>query len=353
MKQFLIKISYTVFPMWLAVIGLVCFYDFVIVPNMQGDLGGLGKIPMKLYYEKGADTVVYENRISTIYKIETIKNDTFDIITCGDSFSQLGLYGYQNYMSSKGLSIINYFPYGPLRWNPFQAAFDLMNLGYIDSTNVNVLIIESVERSLLSRLQDLDFHHIKLEERDEVINHSDGKNPLLEAKTYLDFRLGLKENPVKHLELNKPCFTGTHGQTLYFYCDDIADNGFSIPEDSYDMVKANVDSLFKKAFSKNIHLMILICPDKYDIYQDYIVNNPYPKKTINEDFRRIVGNRQDIIIGKEILLPYINKEMTDMYYFDDTHWSFKSAKLIADTLSSIYHNLSLDCRMNIGDSHKK
>ena len=216
-----------------------------------------------------------------------------------------------------------------------------------------MLIIESVERSLLSRLKDLDFHHIKMDESDEVINHSDSNNPLLEAKTYLDFRLGLKENenPVKHLNLSVPCFSGTRGQTLFFYRDDIADNGFSIPEESYDLVKANIDSLFKKASSKNIHLMILICPDKYDIYQNYIVSNPYPKKTINEDFRRLVGKREDIIIGKEILLPYINKGMKDMYYFDDTHWSFKSAKLIADTLSSLYYNLSLDCRKDIGVSH--
>ena len=92
--------------------------------------------------------------------------------------------------------------------------------------------------------------------------------------------------------------------------------------------------------------MILVCPDKYDLYQDYIVNNPYQRKTINEDFRKIVGDREDIIIGKEILLPYINKGMKDIYYFDDTHWSFKSAKITADTLTSLYNNLTLDCRKN-------
>ena len=340
MKKFLIKISYTVFPIWLAVIALVCFYNLVIVPNMQGDLGVLGKIPMKLYYERGSDTTVYEDHVSTIDKIETIKDDTFNIITCGDSFSQAGIYGYQNYMSSKGLSIINYFPYGPLRWNPFQSAYDLMNLGYIDSTNVNMLIIESVERSLLFRLQELEFNHIIMDESDEVSDNSDGNNLLLEAKAYLDLRLDQKKNPVKHLNISKTLFTGTRGQTLYFYTDDIIDNGFSIPEESYSLVKANIDSLFLKASSKNIHLMILVCPDKYDIYQDFIVDNPYPRKTINEDFRKIVGNREDIIIGKEILLPYINKGMKDIYYFDDTHWSFKSAELIADTLASLYNRSS-------------
>ena len=28
------------------------------------------------------------------------------------------------------------------------------------------------------------------------------------------------------------------------------------------------------------------------------------------------------------------------YYFDDTHWSFKSAELIADTLASLYNRSS-------------
>lgn len=338
MKKFLIKIGYTVFPLWLALIGTVCIYNIIIIPYMQGDLGRLGKIPMKLYYERDSDQFIHETLYSTIFRMDSISSDTFNIMTCGDSFSSQGLYGYQNYMSLHGFHIINYYPYGPLRWNSFQSAYDLMNLGYVDSSKVKVLVIESVERYLFGRLSNLEFTHKKLAEKDEDINHTkDDVWSLSEAKTYLDFQLGLKndENPVKQLELKKQLFSGTRGRSLYFYYHDIT-QGFSIPKESYNQVRANIDSLYDKAASKGIELLILICPDKYDMYQDYVENNPYPRKSINEDFRKIVGCREDIIIGKEVLLPYIQSGEKDMYYFDDSHWSYKSAKIIADTLTNLY-----------------
>lgn len=337
MKRFLIKISFTVFPIWLLIVGAVTYYYCCIVPNMQGDLGRLGKIPTKLFYERDSDIAVHDTLFSTIKYIDSIHNETFDIMTCGDSFSQRKLDGYQNYMSSKGLTIINYSPEGPLKYDSFQRAFDLMNLGKIDSTKVKVLVIESVERHLFIRLCNLDFTHVSLRENHEDTNHSDDNWSLSEAKTYLDFRLGLKEdeNPVKHLKMNKQLFSGAKGQSIYFYYEDVIKDGFSIPKDSYGKIRANVDSLYRIASEKGIKLIILVCPDKYDLYQDYIECNPYPRKTVNENFREIVGNRDDIIIGKEILLPYIKKGEKDMYYLDDTHWTYKSAKIIADTLTNL------------------
>ena len=336
MKKFL----YTVFPLWIATVGLVSFYKFVIIPNMQGDLGELGKIPTKLYYERDSDMVIRNIAYPTIQKIESIKTDTFDIITCGDSFSQQGKYGFQNYMARKGYKIINYFPYGSQRWNSFQLAFDLMNLEYVDSTNVKVLIIESVERELVNRLSKLDFTHTTLEEGSENSEQPEKKGLLSESKIYLDFLIGTDhgENPVKKLKLSKPMFSGHRGTDLYIYQDDV-ENGCFIPNDAYLCIKANIDRLFAKASSKGIELIVLICPDKYDMYQDYVVNNTYPKKTINEDFRRVVGDNKNIVIGKEILSPYIKKGDKDMYYFDDTHWTFRSARIIADTLSKIYNEI--------------
>lgn len=340
MKKFLYKISFTVFPLWLATVGLVTFYNFFITPNMQGDLGVLGKIPTKLYYERDSDTSIRIVAYRTIQKIESIKNDNFDIITCGDSFSQRGKYGYQNYMAQKGYKIVNYYPCGSLRWNSFQSAFDLMNLEYIDSTNVKVLIIESVERELVYRLSNLDFTHTTLKEDTENLEHPEEGGLLSESKIYLDFLIDTdnSENPVKKLKLSKPMFLGNRGDVLYIYQDDVQ-KGCFIPNDANSCVKKNIDVLFAKASSKGIKLMILICPDKYDLYQDYIVNNPYPKKTINEDFRRVVGDKKNIVIGKDVLFPYIEKGTKDLYHFDDTHWTFKSARIIADTLSNIYNEL--------------
>ena len=303
---------------------------------MQGDLGGLGKIPSKFFYERDSDKTITDINYPTIHKIDSLKSDSFDVITCGDSFSQLGLNSFQNYMAAKGVSIVNYRPNGPLAWNSFQTAFDLMNLGYIDSTNVKMIIIETVERSLCIRLLGLDCSHIKLNEEDEKHSKSTDNWSLSEAKTYLDFQLGMKESPVKLLELNKQLFSGTHGRSLYFYYEDIEEGGFTIPQKTFGKMQSNIDTLFNIASKKGVELIVLVCPDKYDLYQNYVINNPYPRKTINEDFRTVVGNREDIVIGKEILLPYIVRGDKDIYYLDDTHWTYKSAKIVADSLTNLY-----------------
>lgn len=75
------------------------------------------------------------------------------------------------------------------------------------------------------------------------------------------------------------------------------------------------------------------------MYQEYILEKKLPHKTINEDFRKIVGSNENIIIAKEILMPYIKNGIKDMYHLDDTHWSYKSARIVADTLSSLCKNI--------------
>ena len=54
MRRFLIKISYTVLPLWIAWMGLMCYYNLVVLPNQHGDLGEVGRIPFKLFYERPA-----------------------------------------------------------------------------------------------------------------------------------------------------------------------------------------------------------------------------------------------------------------------------------------------------------
>lgn len=336
MRKFLLKISYTVLPLWLSIVTLVIFYNVHVIPNMQGDLGGLGKIPTKLFYERDSDTTIPNTLICTVTKAEMLCKDSFDVITCGDSFSQQGKYGYQNYMATDGLQVANYS--GCFLHNPFQVAFNLMRSGYIDSTNTKLLVIESVERYLLSRLHSLSFNQVSIIEENEKPSKPEAKCLLAEAKIYLDFLLGLdiEENPVKLLKLDNYFFSGSKGDRLYFYYEDISYDEFSIPERDDSIIRSKIDTLFAEAKANNIQLLILVCPDKYDLYQDHIINNSYPIKTINEDFRRIVGDRADVIIGKELLYPHIHSVKKDMYYLDDTHWSYKSAKIIADNILRVY-----------------
>ena len=342
MRRFLLKLCYTVLPLWLAAVALVAFYYLYITPQMKGDLGRLGKIPTGLYYQRDNDTTVTRRTLyPTVQHADSIRLlGACDVLTCGDSFSQPEQNGYQSYMVLNGLRVINYFPNGDLLSNPFQAGYNLLRQGVIDSTRVKMLIIESVERSLLIRLRQLDFSQRAISEEDPAPKHKDKSWSLAEAKIFLDFQLGMreKENAGKQLQLDKALFSGRHGDRLYFYHEDVTPELMSIPPGEYDQIRSDIDTLFAEAASKGIRLLILICPDKYDMYQQYVVSNPYPPKTVNEDFRRIVGPRQDVVMGKEILAPRIRQGEKDIYFWDDSHWNFKSIKTIADTLTSRFAN---------------
>ena len=332
MKKFLLKLSYTILPLWLSAVGLVLFYNVYIVPNMQGDLGRLGKMPTKLFYKQPTDVSMPDTLFYDLTETKMLKNTCMDILVCGDSFSKQKENGYLNYMAKKGYAVFNYVSQDA--GNPFQAAYNLMHFNYIDSTVVKTLIIETVERALVNRIKNIEF--------DKDIWSSDGKSegkslpkshsPLIEVKNFLLFQLG-KDNPVYHLKLNKTMFSSSRGNDLYVYYEDVK-SIMSMTDTIPVTIKSNIERLFAEAENRHINLILLVCPDKYDLYQDFIIDNLYPAKTINEDLRAVVGKTNKIVIGKEILLPYINKEK-DLYIWDDTHWSYKSAKIIADTLVSI------------------
>jgi hypothetical protein len=75
---------------------------------------------------------------------------------------------------------------------------------------------------------------------------------------------------------------------------------------------------------------MLVAGDKYDLYQDYIIDNPYPAKTLNEDLQQWLAPELDhFVFSKQVLLPYVKQGVKDVYLFNDTHWSPASSRLIA------------------------
>lgn len=339
MKKFLIKLSYTVLPLWLVGVVAVMYHALVVYPNKQGDFGGLGKIPTRLYYEKPTDTMPPDTLFTLITELEDLKNVHADVLVCGDSFSRQMPYGYVNYLAHAGWNVANFPEIGG---NPFQRAWDMMNLEYVDADNAPTLFVESVERHLVSRLLNIDFQNDTLPDINKLQSTPTNEWALLEAKNMLELRMKgfffektgkLPPNlPLLRLKLSEDLFSSTHATDLYVYIDDVT-CGFSIEDSVKVRLKQNVDALFAKAHEKHINLLILVCPDRYDLYQEYIAQNPFPPKTVNEDFRRLMGDTPNIVIGKELLLPHLHAGEKDLYYWDDTHWSYKSAKIVADTLS--------------------
>ena len=92
--------------------------------------------------------------------------------------------------------------------------------------------------------------------------------------------------------------------------------------------------LTTKAHERGIAFFLMIPVDKYDIYQDFIVDNPYDHpKRVNEEVREILGDIPEVLLSKYSLQPLIDKGEKDVFLFDNSHWSYKASEVVGKELS--------------------
>ena len=282
--------------------------------------------------------MIKDTLVNTITDLEDLKDLNTDVLTIGDSFSQQKNGGYQNYLCLYGLSVTN-IPISCI-YEPMQSAYSLMSQDIIDSTKTRVLIIECVEREINNRIDAFDKSKQELLKRESPKIQDDNKQSdkkqddktisISRARDFMFYQLGI-ESPIYHAKLSRDFFSSTSPRDLYFYHDDI-EAGMNIKKSSEEKVKEVYYTLLQKAKEKGITLILMIAVDKYDLYQTFIVNNQYPKKTVNEDIKRIIGASPSILLTKYNLLPLILSGEKDIFKYNDTHWSYKASKVVAKEL---------------------
>lgn len=331
MKKFLIKLSYTVLPVFLLLFGLTAYVTLNVLPKTTGDLGHLALIPFGCN-EDDADEMK-ELLYMNVNQTDSLRSIHADVLTVGDSFSRMGRLGYQNYLAAQGVSVVNCAR--ELYENPMQYAYNILDRGLVDSTNIGVLVIQVGERDLVSRAEEFNVDKVDMNELDpEPSSNSGRENPnawsLLRARDFLTYRLHW--SPVYKVTLDKDYFNSKEPRSLYFYCADIT-NGVSIGDASKQKVQEVFQILTRKAEECGISLLLMIPVDKYDIYQDHIVDNPYPRKTYIEEAREIFGDKPNVLLCKYLLTPLIEKGEKDVFSFDDSHWSIKASEIVGIELS--------------------
>ena len=343
MKKFLKKISYTVFPLWLIAVGIVVYLSLYVVPNISGDISRLALLPFGHEYEDHlAKRMLKETLYPTIEETDTLRHLHVQVLNIGDSFSALGNGSHQNYLCHKGLSLIN--TERGLYTSPIQYAYNIMDKGIIDSTNVQTLIVQIAERDFEKYIESFDVDKIDMVEEEETSEGSGQDDhrwslagrqepnswTLTRARDWVMYRIG-RGNPIYTSRLDKDYFSSKEPDLLYFYSYDIT-NGLSIHPKNDEKVVEVFNTLCAKAEEKGLYLILMVAIDKYDLYQRHIVDNPYPAKTINEDIERILGQSPHLLLTKHILLPMVDKGEQDVFRFNDTHWSYKASEVLADSL---------------------
>ncbi|MBF0502331.1 MAG: hypothetical protein HQM09_19480 [Candidatus Riflebacteria bacterium] len=140
---------------------------------------------------------------------------------------------------------------------------------------------------------------------------------------------------VYKVNLTKKLFS-TQKNELLFYFADIDRIGFTT-RNNVSVLNQELNILSRKIQDKGGKLIVLPCPDKYEVYCKYIANNILPKNNFFE-FMDELQKEFVYIDTRKLLLEQIDNGKKDIYFADDTHWSPISAKLVAN---EIFKELSI------------
>ena len=185
------------------------------------------------------------------------------------------------------------------------------------------------------RTAENKFHALAF--KDELVAASKGKDKLvgspnewslLRVRDFIVYNSGIMTPPIIKKELSRDFFTSDHPSTLYFYIDDI--KTIHINSSHVPIIQSTFKALLDKAQEKHLTLILLVPTDKYDLYQQYIVDNPYPPKQVNETIKSILNNDPHVVLAKDYLQPLVDSGEKDVYLYNDTHWSYKAASVVAD-----------------------
>ncbi len=337
MKKFLLKLSYTVLPVFLLLFGLVLYVTLYISPRADtGDLGNLALIPFwSEYGQMIRQHEIKDTLFIKVNKTENLRDIHVNVLTVGDSFSQQEHAGYQNYMPGEGLTVANCKR--SLYDSPIQYAYNIMDWGVVDSTNIDVMVVEVGERDFAIRIDNFGVDKVEVPEPEkpsdnDTVETNRNEWSLLRARDFVLYRFA-NRSPVYVVDLKQDFFESPEPRKLYFYCADII-NGMTIEESIRPKVKEVFDLLTRMAHERGFALVFMLPVDKYDLYQDYIVDNPYAyPKRINEDVRELLGDIPEVMLSKYYLKPLIDKGEKDIFLFDNSHWSYKASEVVGKELS--------------------
>ena len=281
---------------------------------------------------------------------ETIQND---LITMGDSFSRGGGWGpnryYQDYMASKLHWNVLHLDQLQRTRNYLETAVALSNSGFLDKYKTKYILVESTQRAITERFTKTEDYEIKIplskiENFYNTTTDGDFRLPSISPINNGNFKFVLYNllyhfsdrayfSSVHKAKLNQELFSIGSGKELLYYHSDITSIKGNT-QASIEEVNEHLNRLAQFLKQKNIELIFMPAVSKYDLYSDFIVNNKYPKDPFFDILRPL---KKDYIFidTKAILLEELRKGEKDIFYCDDTHWSYKASNAIANHMQSL------------------
>ncbi|ABL01923.1 conserved hypothetical protein [Candidatus Ruthia magnifica str. Cm (Calyptogena magnifica)] len=299
-----------------------------------GDLGRMSYLSKSLTLRKNKQNLPNKH-------IQYNDNVEIDILTIGDSFS----YGkgggnnkyYQDYIATtQNLKVMNIQPSGK---GYIETILILSSNGILDKLNPKSIILQSVENGAVDRYAkiidwDIGLKNISTSFLDKKYSHSKPNPSFINNLNYnaLLYSLLYKydDNAIFSktyiTPLIKNLFSCEDKDRLLFYYKDLESLSKSNNK-SIDLLNKNLNKLQKILSEKNINLYFMPSVDKYNLYSKYIQHNKYQQSAFFEILRPL-KKEYNFIDTKMILEEMLDNNISDVYYCDDTHWSFKASEEI-------------------------
>lgn len=334
--RFLKKVAIGAIPLYFVIFGVI-YYAIAIKPSLTGDLGKLGKITFDPDY---TNREYFDSLPSPMTRWYEHGDSVAGIISIGDSFNTLPNRNHTTYLAHLLGDTITTMVVNRMDASPEQLVFDLLNSGFFEeNTSVDYLILEGVEREFINRWLEIDPD--RKVERPSLLLPPNNDEPEQTEKfslaslysqgiDWMKISLGLDKSPVKSARLSRDCFTipGRESELDFYFLD-----LYQTTTNDRDLraVAANIRLAQQRLAQHNVKLICFVAPDKYEVYQHLIVDNPYPEK--------LVGHQLEALDSLDCFftpLPQLRKAvdsgMKDVYIASDTHWSRRTASLVANLL---------------------
>lgn len=275
MKTFLKKTFWVVLPM----LSIQLFTFFFYLPN-KGDLLRLGYIADLHPKYREIFKEEFNNQKHYTQISGKVKKSKYTVLTLGDSFSELGVVGYQNYLAeSSDINVLHIDR--QLSKNQIQTLFGLINGDFFDKYHVEYVILQSVERHFIDIIENIDTANVLC--IDQLVDAYNVKTenfqydffsrtPFLvtfNTFKYLFSNTSLFNEQVYRIPIAENLFSVKRNELLIYYYDIL---NVSKNNDINNLKKLNaiLNSLHHLLAMKGIKLIILPSPDKYSVYYDYI-----------------------------------------------------------------------------------
>jgi hypothetical protein len=130
----------------------------------------------------------------------------------------------------------------------------------------------------------------------------------------------------------RPVFSSpNYRDVVPYYAEDINPSFLATPAD-VKKINDNIETLRTMTESKNISFYYMLAADKYGVYYDLFSNKPKTKNSLF-DLIRNSTHKYKFIDTNAILKGEVANGTIDIYSFGDTHWSWKGAKAVAESLN--------------------